>query len=75
MSVAERARICFFQPEDLLQHLDELEAAEQSKEVRIKGYKVKVQYQATKEAEKKSKLEAVAQVILQAMKRMREELK
>jgi len=33
------------QPEELLHHLDELEAAEQGREVRIKGYKVKVQYQ------------------------------
>ncbi len=72
LSVADQAKVLYFQPEELLQHLDELEAAEQSKEVRIKGYKVKVQYQATKEAEKKVKREAVAQVILQAMKRMRE---
>lgn len=72
MSADDQARVFFFQPEELLQHLDELEAAEQSKEVRIKGYRVKVQYQATKEADKKTKREAVAQVILQAMKRMRE---
>lgn len=47
-------------------------AAERGEEVRIKGYKVKVRYQATKEEEKKAKREAVAQVIPQAMKRMRE---
>ena len=32
-----------------MHHLDELEVAEQSKEERIKGYEVEVQYRATKE--------------------------
>jgi hypothetical protein len=72
LSTADQAKILYLQPEELLHHLNELEAAEQSKEERIKGYKVKVQYQATKEEEKKAKREAVAQVILQAMKRMKE---
>jgi len=72
LSKSDQAKILFLQPEELLHHLDELEAAEQSKEVRIKGYKVKVRYQATKEEEKKAKREAVAKIILQAMKRMRE---
>jgi len=63
--------VLYFQPEELLHHLDELEAAEQSKEERVKGYRVKIQYTATKEEEKKAKREAVAQVILQAMKRMK----
>jgi hypothetical protein len=71
LSISDQAKILYLQPEELLHHLDELEAAEQSKEERIKGYKVKVQYQATKEEEKKAKREAVAQVILQAMKRMK----
>jgi len=72
LSKSAQAKILFLQPEELLHHLDELDAAEQNKEERIKGYKVKVQYQATKEEEKKAKREAVAQVILQAMKRMKE---
>ena len=71
-SVSARERVLFLQPEELLLHLDELEAAEQGREVRIKGYRVKVQYQATREEDKKAKREAVAQVILQAMKRMKE---
>jgi hypothetical protein len=72
LSKSDQAKVLFLQPEELLHHLDELEAAEQNKEERIKGYKVKVQYQATKEEEKKAKREAVAQVILQAMKRMKD---
>ncbi len=65
-------RVLFLQPEELLHYLDELEAAAQTREVRVKGYKVKVQYSAIKEDEKKAKREAVAQVVLQALKRMRE---
>lgn len=71
-SASAGKKVLFLQPEELLLHLDELEAAEQGREVRIKGYRVKVQYQATREKDKKAKREAVAQVILQAMKRMRE---
>jgi len=71
LSKSDQAKVLFLQPEDLLHHIDELEAAEQNKEERIKGYKVKVQYQATKEEEKKAKREAVAQVIIQALKRMK----
>lgn len=47
-------------------------AAELTKEERVKGYKVKVQYQAASDEEKKVKREAVAQVILRALKRMKE---
>jgi len=72
LSKSDQAKVLFLQPEELLHHLDELEATEQNKEERIKGYKVKVQYQATKEEEKKAKREAVANVIVQALKRMRE---
>ncbi|MDI6697609.1 MAG: hypothetical protein QME85_01555 [Candidatus Saccharicenans sp.] len=41
----------------------------------IKEYKVRVQYQHVKEIEKKTKREAVAPVILQELKRMREKNK
>jgi len=72
LSKSDQAKVLYLQPEELLHYLDELEAAEQSKEERVKGYRVKVQYTATKEEEKKAKREAVAQVILQAMKRMKD---
>ena len=65
-------RVYFFQPDELFFFLEESAAAEASKEDRIKGYKVRVKYQPVKESEKKAKREAVAQVILQALKRMRE---
>jgi hypothetical protein len=69
---SDQRKICFFQPEELFQFFEEEAAAELTKEERVKGYKVKVQYQAASEDEKKAKREAVAQVILQALKRMKE---
>lgn len=68
---SEQRKIFFFQPEELLLFLEEETAAELTKEERVKGYKVKVQYQAASDEEKKVKREAVAQVILQALKRIK----
>ena len=44
-------------------------AGEASKEERVKGYKVKAKFQPVAEAEKKTKREAVARVIIQALRR------
>ena len=41
-------------------------------EERVKGYKVKVQYQPLEEEDKKARREAVAQVILQSLRRQKE---
>ena len=72
ISQTEQKKISYFQPEEMLLFLEEEAAAELTKEERVKGYKVKVQYQAASEEEKKAKREAVANVIIQAMKRMKE---
>jgi len=69
---ADLKKIFFFQPDELFFFLEEKAAAEASKEDRIKGYKVRVQYQPVKETEKKARREAVAQVMLHALKRMKE---
>jgi len=68
---SEQIKLYFFQPEELLMFLEEESAAEMTKKERVKGYKVKVQYQAATEDEKKAKREAVANVIVQALKRMK----
>jgi len=41
-------------------------------EERVKGYSIKVQYQPPEEEEKKAKQEAIAQVILQSLRRQKE---
>jgi hypothetical protein len=42
-----------------------------AKEERVKGYKVKVEYQPVEEEEEKLKREAIAQVVLQALQRLK----
>lgn len=41
-------------------------------EEKVKGYKVKVQYQALEEKDRKARREAIAQVILQSLRRRKE---
>lgn len=72
LSQVEMQKVMFFQPEDLIFHLEKEAVEAASEEVRVKGYKVKVQYQPVNEAEKKVKREAVANVIIKALKRMKE---
>ena len=69
---SDQKNVLFFQPEELFFYLEKEAAIEASKEERVKGYKVKVQYQPVEETEKKTKREAIAQVILQALKRMKD---
>lgn len=71
LSGSIQKKVLFFQPEELFFYLEKKVASEENKEDRIKGYKVKVQYQPVQDSEKKTRREAVAQVILQALKRMR----
>jgi hypothetical protein len=71
LSQAEMQKVMFFQPEDLFFYLEKEAAEAASEEARVRGYKVKVQYQPVNEAEKKAKREAVANVIVQALKRMK----
>jgi DNA helicase HerA-like ATPase len=70
---ADQGKLLFFQPEELLLFLEEEAAGEAATEERVKGYRVKVQYQPVKETEKKAKRQAVAQVILQALRRKNKE--
>jgi hypothetical protein len=70
---SEKERVLFLQPEELFFYLEQEAASWAGKEERIKGYRVKVQYQPVMDSEKKAKREAVGQVILHALKRMKEE--
>ncbi len=51
--------------------MEEEAAGKASKEERVKGYKVKVQFQPVAEEEKRTKREAVAGVIVQALRRLK----
>jgi hypothetical protein len=50
---------------------NEQAAKEVNREERVKGYRVKVQYSAISDVEKKMKRDAVAQVIGQALRRLK----
>jgi len=69
---SDRGKLLFFQPEELFSYLETEAATMGGKEERVKGYKVKVQYQPLEEEEKKAKREAIAQVILQSLRRQKE---
>lgn len=66
-------KILLLQPEELPFFFESEAARQAGGEERVKGYKVKVQYQAVETSEKKAKRKAVAQVILKAMRRMKED--
>ncbi|MDP3012154.1 MAG: hypothetical protein Q8N27_05495, partial [Candidatus Hydromicrobium sp.] len=67
---SDKEKVLFFKPEELFSYLEEEAAFVESKEERVKGYKVKVRYQPVGETEKRTKREAVGQVILQALRRL-----
>ena len=68
---SNQEKLLFFLPEELFSYLETEAATLAYKEERVKGYKVRVQYQPLEEEEKKAKREAVAQVILQSLRRQK----
>ena len=69
---SDQEKVLFFKPEEVFSYLEKEAALEAEKEERVKGYRVKVRYKPVEEEEKKTKREAVAKVILQAMRRLRQ---
>ena len=70
-----RARVRFLEPEQLLLYLGRQtqEGAGPADEQRVRGYKVKVQHQVVEEADEDTRREAIAEVIVQSLRRLREE--
>jgi len=71
LSSAEQSKVLLLGPKDLVPFFDEQAAKEASREVRVKGYRVKVEYQAVSEAEKQKKREAVGEVVAQSLRRLK----
>jgi len=61
-------KLLFFQPEDFFLYLDREVAKEASTETRMKGYRVKVEYDPLSESDRKSKESSIANVILSSKK-------
>ncbi len=72
IDAANQEKVLFLQPDDLFFYLEKEAALLSGKEEKVKGYRVKVQYQPLAETEKNTRREAVGQVILQALRRMKE---
>lgn len=68
---ATKEKICYLSPEELMVFLDEkaLQSKEQQKTVR--GYKVRVNYKAGEASAQKQRQDAIAKLIVQSMKRMK----
>jgi len=75
LNEADLQRVRFLRPEELFSYLEELATSTLTKEERLRGYTVRVQYQPIGEAERKAKREAVAQVILQSLRRQAQKSK
>ncbi len=69
---SNQEKILFFQPEELFFYLEKEAADSAGKEERVKGYKVRVNYQPVTEAEKKAKREALAKVIVKGIRRQKD---
>jgi len=69
---AELDRIQCLTIEEFIEFLEQEDAKSAEKEQIIGGRKVRVRHRALSEAEKKSRRQAIAQTILQAMKRMKD---
>jgi hypothetical protein len=71
LAKSDLGKVMFLEPEELLLYLEEAAARDSTKEERIKGYKVKTNYQAVSQTDRDRKREALAQVILGAFKRLK----
>ncbi len=65
------ASVLFLLPEEFVSFLEESASADVTREDLVRGYKVKVQYKGVGETEKQSRKQAISQVIMQALRRMK----
>jgi hypothetical protein len=67
-----RERILFLQPEEFILFLDQVDSEQLNTENMVRGYKVKAKHKAPEHSEQKEQRLAVSQVILQALKRLKD---
>jgi len=71
VSEDERARVHVLTTEEFFTFVETLEAHAAGREGKVLGYKVKVDYQAVAEGEQKARKQAISQVILGALKKLK----
>lgn len=72
LSEAETAKLQFLTPEELWQFLETLDAEVAERETTVRGYTVKVRYRVLDEKEAEIRKKAIAQTVLQGLRRLRE---
>jgi hypothetical protein len=71
IDAANRERVLVLLPDEFLGYLEQKEATAAAKEGTVRGYKVKVQYRPVGGAEKSARKQAISQVVLGALKRLK----
>jgi hypothetical protein len=66
-----RERVLVLLPDELAGYLEEQGAEAAAREETVRGYKVKIQYRPVGEEEKKTRKQAISQIILGALKRLK----
>jgi hypothetical protein len=75
VGVAERPRVHVFLTEELFAFVETLEAHAAGRKEKVRGYTVKVDYQAVGEGDQKARKQAISQVILGALKKLKRQPK
>ena len=68
LSKKQLEKVLFLDPEEVVQHLDEIVAKESSTEKRIKGYRVKVNFKPVNAEDAERKQEDIAKSVLKGMR-------
>lgn len=69
LTESELQKVRFFAPDALALFFEEEAAKSAGKTGKVKGYKVKLDFQPQQDIERKSKRQAVAQIVLQSFRR------
>ena len=70
---ADQSKVLFFLPEEFIIYLEEIAANRKNQEETIKGYKVNVKFQPLDETEKKARQQAIAQILLKNLQRLKDD--
>ena len=71
LSENHRSKVLVIEPEALFSYLDSEVAKEASIETRVKGYRVKVQYESVSPDEANAKKDSIAKVVADSLKKMK----
>jgi DNA helicase HerA-like ATPase len=71
LKIDDREKVLFLSPDELFFYLDTKTSIETGNEIKVKGYRVKIEYNNLSDAEKKQKHEAIGGVIARSINRLK----